>query len=309
MKHFNFRDRTGEEHLTVQGYSLKIIEYVDANNCTVQFEDNVIVKNVTYNSIKNKHVGHPNHFKNKELGKIYITNENYNVTIIEYFNTNNCTIKFNDKEETILKNVKLCHIKTGSVKNPNKVFLCGVGYLGIGDYKSKGSKIAIKRYNAWNKMLRRCYDENVQVKQPTYLGVTVCEEWYNFQNFAKWFEDNWKPWMDENWQLDKDILIKGNKIYSPETCVFVPIEINNLFKKFKSKENVPTGIGKRGKNFIAYFGAKLRHLGTFNTIEEAFQAYKTRKEQHFKEVADKWRDLIEPRVYQALYNYEAEITN
>ena len=157
-------------------------------------------------------------------------------------------------------------------------------------------------------MIFRCHSD--KCKSNSYKDVTVCEEWHNFQTFAKWFEDNWKSHM-EGWALEKDILVKGNKIYSPDTCCFVPSEINNLFITNKYKRgDYPIGVRKKVNGFKArIYKDKEIHLGYFNTPEEAFQAYKVAKEEYIKEIADKWKDKIDPRVYQAMYNYKVEITD
>ena len=149
------------------------------------------------------------------------------------------------------------------------------------------------------------------VFQKTYIGCFVAEEWYCFQTFAQWHKENKKSHM-KSWQLDKDILVKGNKIYSPETCCFVPQEVNTLFVKNNiNRGKYPIGVSKVGNKFVSFIKTidKSVYLGTFTTPEEAFEAYKTAKEAHIKEVADKWRELIDPRVYQALYKYEVEITD
>ena len=157
-------------------------------------------------------------------------------------------------------------------------------------------------------MLERCYSEKYQEKYPTYKNCTLDEKWYNFQIFAKWFENNYIL----GHQLDKDILIKGNKIYSPETCCFVPQEINKLFTKSeKARGSLPIGVRKCNKRYkaIVKLNGKQRHLGTFDTPEEAFNAYKIAKELHIKEVADRWKGQISDRTYYAMYNYQVEITD
>ena len=110
--------------------------------------------------------------------------------------------------------------------------------------------------------------------------------------------------------LDKDILLKGNKIYSPETCCFVPQEINNLFiKRLRGRGKYPIGVSlNKGKYFSEISCGNTRiSLGYFDTPQEAFQAYKTAKEAYIKEVADKWRGQITEQVYEAMYNYKVEI--
>ena len=150
------------------------------------------------------------------------------------------------------------------------------------------------------------------MNSPTYRGCLVAEEWHNFQVFAKWFHENYKPEYMQNWHLDKDILVKGNKIYSPETCCFIPVEINLLLGKSKSKRGeYPIGVIKTKNRYIAVIGHEKRkiHIGSFLTINEAFIAYKNFKEKCIKEVADKYKDQITAKTYQALYNYKVEITD
>lgn len=229
-------------------------------------------------------------------GEKYITNEGYTVEIIEYFNAHNCTIQFEDKNT--IKNLAFYQIRTGQIKNIFHKSVFGKGFRGKGSYKIGG-----KKYSTWIQLLRRCYDEKYQEKQPTYKDVVVCEEWHNFQNFAKWFEENYI----EGFHLDKDILFKGNKIYSPETCAFVPQEINSLFTNRGNYRGIfPIGVLKRGEKFRSCVSS-IGQLGTFDTPEEAFQAYKTAKERHIKEVAEKWKDKITEQTYQALINYKVEI--
>lgn len=191
------------------------------------------------------------------------------------------------------------------------------GYTGKGNYKKSTHK---KIYEIWRDMLRRCYDEKRLKKYPTYRGCEVCEEWHNFQNFAQWYEENYYEIEGQKMCLDKDILIKGNKIYSPQTCMFVPHRINVLFTKSNNiRGEYPIGIDyqKRSDKLrvrceICEEGYKKRiYLGVFppNEIEKAFMAYKTFKEKYIKQVADEYKDLIPDKLYKALYIYEVEITD
>jgi len=193
-------------------------------------------------------------------------------------------------------------------KNPYYKLIYNTGFIGEGKYRVSKNKKLNKPYSTWFDILRRCYKQDIREKDISYKNTTVCVEWHNFQNFAKWFEDNYI----EGFQLDKDILIKGNKIYSPETCCFVPQEINKLFTKRLSKRGLyPIGVSLINGRIIAQYRANNigYYLGTFDTPEEAFQAYKVAKEQHIKEVANKWRGQITERCYQAMYNYQVEITD
>ena len=192
--------------------------------------------------------------------------------------------------------------------NKNNPTVYGVGYLGTGIYKTVVNGKRSKVYYAWNNVLERCYSKKLHLRKPTYIGTVICESWECFQKFAQWYENNYI----EGFQLDKDILQKGNKIYSPETCCFVPREINNLFTNRSLKRgDFPIGVTKFSNRYRANLtidGTSL-YLGTFDTPEEAFQAYKIAKESHIKEVADKWKPFIKPRVYNTMYNYKVEITD
>jgi hypothetical protein len=159
-------------------------------------------------------------------------------------------------------------------------------------------------------MIRRCYCSNTQKIQTSYINCYVDEKWHNFQNFCEWCEINYVI----GFPLDKDILIKGNKIYSEKTCCFVPREINNLFCKVnKLRGNLPIGISLN--NNKTKFHAQLRvnkqniHLGFYLSINDAFLAYKKAKEKHIQETADFFKNKISNKVFEALYNYKVEITD
>jgi hypothetical protein len=242
-------------------------------------------------------------FKNR-IGDVHTTNEGYKIEIVEYLGVYNCSIKFDCG--LILKNIGYGNIIKGTIRNPLNRSVYRTGYLGVGKYsRTKDSKC----YHVWNSMLCRCYCKKYNMSFPTYKNVTVCEEWHNFQNFAPWFYKNYK----KDFELDKDVLIKDCKIYSSRNCAFVPQEVNYLFtKRQNSRGNCPIGVSLdiKGK-FRATFtrGGVQVYLGKFNAPEEAFGAYKSAKEIYIKEVAEKWQPFIDPRVYQAMYNYNVEITD
>ena len=121
-------------------------------------------------------------------------------------------------------------------------------------------------------------------------------------------------------QLDKDILNKGNKIYSPETCVFVPQRINNLFTKSnKIRGGYPIGVNYSQNcnclcvrcSILCEDKKKNKHLGYFSLDEpfKAFSTYKNFKENYIKKVADEYKELIPQKLYEALYKYEVEIND
>ena len=236
------------------------------------------------------------------IGETYVNSQGLTYEIIDYKGFHNCVVRFQDG--TIIDNCNYYRVKIGYVKNHMFPSIYGVGFFG----DVIGKEYNIKSYRIWFSILARCYSEKTQEKQPTYKGCSVMEEWFNFQVFAKWFEENYI----EGFHLDKDILFKGNKIYSPETCCFVPQEINTLFVKANSiRGKLPIGVVEQKGLFHAaiHKNNKSVKIGCFKTPEEAFQAYKTEKEKYIKEVADKWRNLISDQVYQVIHNYEVEITD
>ena len=166
-------------------------------------------------------------------------------------------------------------------------------------------------------MLQRCYSEKEHERHPTYIGCEVYEGWHNFQNFAKWYKDNYYEVGNEKMCLDKDILFKGNKIYSPDTCIFVPETINKLFiknDKNRGESVIGATLCKNGKyqaqcNIInpETGKSKQEYLGLYDSQEKAFQVYKYHKERNIKQIADYYKIHIPQKLYDAMYNYEVEI--
>jgi len=182
---------------------------------------------------------------------------------------------------------------------------------GVCDILSRDSNgKPLKSYKTWCSMFVRCYSKIYQKTEPTYIGCEVCEEWLRFSNFKKWFDKNYK----EGYELDKDVLVKGNKLYSPNTCCFIPKEINRLLINCKRKRgNYPVGISYVNGKYIAHMrkNKKQIHLGTFNTTKEAFNAYKESKELYIKQLANDFylKGKITLDVYKALLNYSININD
>jgi hypothetical protein len=246
------------------------------------------------------------------IGEKFISVEGYTIEVIEYFKYRNCTIRFDDG--TIIKNVEYYNAKTGNICNPYHPSVCNVGYFGIGKYKSFIDGVKTLHYSVWHSMMLRCYNSNTKKRTLTYKDVVICEEWKNFQNFAEWLEKTYNYEYMKGWELDKDIICKECKIYSPETCCFVPKEINQLLvKRNKSRGIFPIGVtfNKINNNFTSKINknGKTFYIGSFKSPEEAFQAYKIEKEKYIKEIANKWKDKIDPRVYETLCNYQVQITD
>lgn len=245
-------------------------------------------------------------------GEIKYNNQGLKMWIEKYINYRCINVEF--ENGYVFKNNNYDNFKKGQIKNPYYPEIFGIGYLGEGKYKSKINKKQEISYNYWFNMLKRCYNKKVQEKQKTYIECTVCEEWHNFQNFAEWFHNNYYEIEGETMCLDKDILVKGNKIYSPNTCIFVPQKINCLFVKSDgTRGELPIGVskckGNRIKKYIAIcsINNKTKNLGYYATPEEAFDVYKQFKELYIKEIANKYKDKIPEELYNAMYNWKIDI--
>lgn len=187
----------------------------------------------------------------------------------------------------------------------------GVAYLDI-DTAYTCDEITEKACSVWRNMLLRCYCKSYTSRHPTYIGCTVCDEWLYFSNFKKWFEKNYI----EGNHLDKDLLSPGNgKIYSPETCCFLPRQLNCTFiSRIQHLNKIKKGVSmtRYGKYaaFIHMYG-KTKNLGHFDTAQEAHLAYTNAHVGFIKELAIKFyrKNKITKRVYDALMNYKVEITD
>jgi len=235
--------------------------------------------------------------------------------IMDYTGVNDVMVRFFNGGHIVHTSYR--NFKVGSVKSPYDKTVEGIGYWGVGEYSLTDEKgEMLPRYYTWKSMLSRCYNEKYHKRRPTYIDCIVYEEWHNYQNFAKWYEENYYEIDGSVMHLDKDILVKGNKIYSPEKCVFVPSRINDIFTKSRPKiSDLPVGItiNKGAKNkYLAQCSTeknKSSFLGHFLTLEEAFNTYKTFKEKHIKRVADEYKDKIPQVLYETMYNYEVEPTD
>ena len=249
------------------------------------------------------------------VGKVFKSNSSGDFKIVKYDNAKNVEIRFlNTGFETV---ARLGSIRNGEVKDPRSPSVYGVGILGT-KYPSKVNGRNTKEYALWCDMLRRCYSDTFQKKHPTYKDCEASENFKSYEYFYEWChsqigfgnEGNESPF-----HLDKDLLIKGNKVYSEDSCIFIPSEINSLLIKrtsLRGKCLIGVYWDKAKKAFVATVSRNKgmqEHLGSFKTEIEAFKAYKIAKESFIKEQAKKWKDKIDERAYNALMNYQVEITD
>lgn len=205
------------------------------------------------------------------------------------------------------------NVAKGTVRDPYFRSVYGIGYIGNTSTSIRvGDKNILKQaYNTWHDMLRRCCSDT-EGKMRTYEDCYVCEEWLCFENYEIWFDSNFV----EGYQVDKDFLYLGNRKYSPNTCVFIPREINatlgyktnNTCRK-KAYSDLPVGVSfhKRDKIFTArcWCKGRLKSLGYHATPELAFKAYKEFKESRLKILAEHYflQGSICEKVYKNLLNY------
>ena len=149
-------------------------------------------------------------------------------------------------------------------------------------------------------------------ENPTYIDCEVSHSFKNYEYFYEWCH-NQIGFGECGFQLDKDLLVKGNKVYNESTCVFLPKEINvALTKCTASRGEHLIGVcwHKRNKAFVGMVNKNKgtqEHLGYFKTEIEAFNAYKEAKENYLKQLAEKWKDKIDGRAYEALMSYRVDI--
>ena len=183
------------------------------------------------------------------------------------------------------------------------------GYIGFGIHTCCLDGKLTKKYKVWYDMLMRCYSKKYQNKHPSYIGCTVDDKWLNYQVFANWFENNYV----EGYELDKDILFKGNKLYSESTCCFVPHSINLLLVNCVSRfGNLPIGVKLTPSNkYQVNLNIKgiRTYLGTFVTIEEAFDIYLKAKKKEVTRQANLYQKTLSINCYTALLKYDIKITD
>ncbi len=231
------------------------------------------------------------------IGEVRKNNHGTEMKIIAYRNSNDIDVEFLDEHQFIRYHSTYANFRNGRILNPYDKSIFGIGYLGEGAAKQK-----TQAGYCWRDMMERCYSKKQKHLHPSYYGkTTVCEEWHNFQNFAKWYNDNFYQVGTQRMHLDKDILVNDNKEYSPNTCLIVPQRINMLFLKKPNKNGLPNGVKMDGKKYDATYNGK--HLGTFNSIIEAKMAHEEAKRKQIKNVAEEYKQYIPERVYNALLNW------
>lgn len=231
-----------------------------------------------------------------EDGSVHTMNGGGSLIVTSYKCASDVDVKF--LTTGFIKNTQAVHIRNGKVKDPLQPSVFGVGYLGVGIHKASIMGKKTLAYDTWSGVLERCYSDNFHKRYPTYIGCSVDKRWHNFQEFAEYFEVNYK----KGFQLDKDLLVIGNKIYGPDTCVFIPPRVNTFLIKCKPVGGNLIGVtyNKLTNNYSSSCNrgtGRQTHLGTFDNkadAHEAWVAFKLKMALRIKEITDP----IDLRIYQ-----------
>ena len=243
------------------------------------------------------------------VGKVCKSLNSGDFKIVKYNDRANVEIQFLTTGYEMV--AQLGNIRNGRIRDPYLPSVYGVGVVGT-KYSSEVNRVKTKEYALWYSMLTRCYYDDYKKKYPTYIGCEVSDKFKSYEYFYEWCSKQ-VGFGNEGWHLDKDLLVKGNKVYSESTSVFIPSEINSLLiKRTASRGNHLIGVSwsKRDKAFISRVHKNKgvsEWLGYFTTETEAYNAYKEAKESFVKEQAEKWKGKIDDRAYEALMNYQVEI--
>lgn len=172
-----------------------------------------------------------------------------------------------------------------------------------------------QKYNLLSNMKTRCYGENQRKQYSCYENCCICYEWLeDAKKFYNWADEHYYTidnLPDSNIQLDKDILVPGNLVYSPDTCMFIPDKMNLFFKSLNKKSVfLPPGVRKlKNEKYQSEIGieGKKKIIGIYNTVEEAQEAYKTEKIKECERIADYYKDMVPEKVTEAFLQWRQSI--
>ena len=255
------------------------------------------------------------------VGETAYNNQGLLMKIINYRNSNDIDIEFEDG--TVVYNRSYNWFVRGKIKNYMNPEVLNIGYYGIDKINDNdtyigknGKKELLKTYiyDRWRNMLDRCYSNEQNSNYILYSECSVCDEWHSFYNYYIWFKQN--MWGNNiAYQVDKDFLIKGNKIYSPTTCLLVDNKINSTIIKTNSKEKHYVGVYKLKNNkFYCRVRVKNKRISSnqFDSEIEAYNEYVRIKEAYIKELADEYKEKYHDfpdKLYNAMYSYRIRETD
>lgn len=239
-----------------------------------------------------------------KVGEVYPTKSG-TLTVLEYVRATKILIQHND-EHGFKMWTQADRIRKGGVRNPYEKLEDGYSFTGYGYCCTIPKEIRNELLSRWRGVVDRTLSPTYHVpnRRNSYEDVTLCEEWYNFQNFCRFCVEN--KYYHRDFHLDKDLLVRGNKIYSPETCCFLPQYLNVVISiNYETGNGLPVGVNRKNNYYeatISYRG-KRKRIGAYPTSEEASVAYVEAKEAYVKELTLEWKDKIDPRAFEALMNW------
>ena len=308
----------GYTQINRQGLSFTVIEYRNRKDIDVQFEDGLIMCHIPVERINQNTLMHPEHptvaLKRtpiaQRLGETRLNNQGRNMTIVAYRSANDIDVEFDNG--FIVTSTQYQLFERGTILDPFCPTLYGVGYMGM-RINYKGSDAYAKQYEVWSSMMKRCYNSNY-TRHVWYEDCTVAEEWHNFANFLKWYDEHYYELPDGMGEvdLDKDIKYHNNKVYGPDTCMLIPATINRrIVHRRTVYTGLPLGVSynkKTGKyNARGYIDKKDVYFGSYDTIEEAFNRVKLEKENEIRKVTELYKSYIPVEVYNAIMSYEVKL--
>ncbi len=248
------------------------------------------------------------------IGDIYSTNCGVDAQIIENEGLGKQLVKVRWLDEYGYESVvNTSNLSQGRISTPYAKSVNGIGYIGVGVYAGTKDGERTLEYDKWKSVFSRCYSDKYISGKPTYGGCFVGSDWHCLQDFGAWV-NNQVGWKLPDWQIDKDLLVKGNKEYGPDYCTFLPRKLNMLIvTRVGGRGDYPIGVHQDMKRnqvtaqFKEFDGT--RKLKRFWTVDEAFQFYKTNKERVVKEAAEIYKGQIDPRAYDALMSWEISIND
>lgn len=249
-------------------------------------------------------------FKHEYVGKIFPSKSYGDCEVLEYISSGEIKIKF--VKTGFVTNVKAGNLRKGLIKDITYPNVYGVGYLGAGKYVCRNKTpdgMRTPEYACWESMMKRVYNPQDEVNAIIYQGCTVCEEWHNFQNFAEWCQTQ-VSFGKQGFHLDKDILVKGNREYSPSSCRFVPKHINSAVTGMKIFNT--SGFAGVEESSTGNYSSSITmnsvgiHLGTFDTKEKAYLLYKNIKEAYIRSLAEIYKSELSEDIYCALKNWSVD---
>jgi hypothetical protein len=240
------------------------------------------------------------------VGDIFTINDGGTCTVVEYLRDRQITIQHNDKHAHRAV-VEGGNLRKGQIRNPFSPSVFGVGLIGFGRHKVKSEGKKTPAYTLWNGIIQRGYSEEFKRENPSYRDVSVAPEWHNYQCFAEWFHAQEYSQSPE-FQLDKDLILAGNREYSPSACSFVPSQINSILNDCAGRR----GKFKQGVSFVDRRNSYVARIsirgipvkiGSFPGEEAAYSAYLSAKTEYVRTMAEEYKPVLHPKVYQNLRSW------